>query len=93
MTPFGPYLVLGAEKHDAGPSYPSFFGFLDELRIWNTALSHAQIQLTYSRTISPDATGLVGQYRRVAANRGPYHEDLMARAYELAEHHGLAWGR
>ncbi len=28
-----PYLVLGAEKHDAGPSYPSFSGFLDEVRI------------------------------------------------------------
>ncbi|MCX8072433.1 MAG: PQQ-binding-like beta-propeller repeat protein [Candidatus Binatia bacterium] len=28
-----PYLVLGAEKHDAGPSYPSYSGFLDEVRI------------------------------------------------------------
>lgn len=28
-----PYLVLGAEKHDAGASYPSFSGFLDELRL------------------------------------------------------------
>jgi glucose/arabinose dehydrogenase len=28
-----PYLVLGAEKHDAGPEYPSYDGFLDEMRI------------------------------------------------------------
>ncbi|MCU0656900.1 MAG: LamG domain-containing protein [Polyangiaceae bacterium] len=27
------YLVLGAEKHDAGAEYPSYSGFLDELRI------------------------------------------------------------
>lgn len=31
-----PYLVLGAEKHDANPAlYPSFRGWLDELRISN----------------------------------------------------------
>jgi hypothetical protein len=28
-----PFLVIGAEKHDAGTSYPSFNGFIDELRI------------------------------------------------------------
>lgn len=28
-----PYLVLGAEKHDAGAAYPSYNGFMDELRI------------------------------------------------------------
>ena len=28
-----PFLVLGAEKHDAGASYPSYSGFLDELRL------------------------------------------------------------
>lgn len=28
-----PYLVFGAEKHDAGPAYPSFSGYLDEVRI------------------------------------------------------------
>ncbi|MBK9175584.1 MAG: LamG domain-containing protein [Flavobacteriales bacterium] len=35
-----PYLVLGAEKHDAGASYPSFNGLLDELRI-STTLRYA----------------------------------------------------
>ncbi len=28
-----PYLVLGAQKHDAGPAFPSFRGWLDELRV------------------------------------------------------------
>jgi hypothetical protein len=28
-----PYLVFGAEKHDTGPQFPSFNGFLDEIRI------------------------------------------------------------
>jgi hypothetical protein len=28
-----PFLVFGAEKHDAGPEYPSYHGWLDEVRI------------------------------------------------------------
>lgn len=28
-----PFLVFGAEKHDAGASYPSFSGWLDEVRV------------------------------------------------------------
>ncbi len=28
-----PYLVIGAEKHDAGREYPSFTGLIDELRL------------------------------------------------------------
>ncbi len=32
-APNDPFLVLGAEKHDAGSSFPSFSGWLDELRI------------------------------------------------------------
>jgi PKD repeat protein len=28
-----PYLVFGAEKHDAGPAFPSFSGWLDEVRV------------------------------------------------------------
>jgi hypothetical protein len=31
--PWDPYLVIGAEKHDAGPSYPSFAGRIAELRL------------------------------------------------------------
>lgn len=28
-----PFLVIGAEKHDAGPAFPSYSGFLDEVRL------------------------------------------------------------
>jgi hypothetical protein len=28
-----PFLVIGAEKHDAGPAYPSFSGWIDEVRL------------------------------------------------------------
>lgn len=28
-----PFLVIGAEKHDAGPSFPSYSGFVDEVRL------------------------------------------------------------
>jgi hypothetical protein len=30
-----PFLVFGAEKHDAGPAYPSYIGLLDDIRISN----------------------------------------------------------
>jgi hypothetical protein len=28
-----PFLVIGAEKHDAGPAYPPFSGYVDEIRL------------------------------------------------------------
>lgn len=28
-----PFLVIGAEKHDAGPAYPSYNGLIDEVRV------------------------------------------------------------
>jgi hypothetical protein len=34
--PNDPYLVLGAEKHDAGSSYPSYSGWMDDLRFSNS---------------------------------------------------------
>lgn len=30
-----PFLVIGAEKHDAGPGFPSFSGWIDEVRLSN----------------------------------------------------------
>lgn len=30
-----PYLVIGAEKHDAGPTFPSYNGWIDEIRLSN----------------------------------------------------------
>jgi len=34
--PADPFLVFGAEKHDAGSAYPSFDGWLDEVRVSTT---------------------------------------------------------
>jgi hypothetical protein len=31
-----PYLVIGAEKHDAGAQFPSYSGFIDEVRLSST---------------------------------------------------------
>ncbi len=65
-TPWGPYIVLAAEKHDAGPAYPSFAGDLDEFRVWSRALSAADIALVAPRIVppgSPIAVGLVGAFR------------------------------
>lgn len=63
LTPYGWYLVLAAEKHDAGAEFPSFNGYVDELRIWNVARSAAQLATTYDRVLPADTPGLVGAYR------------------------------
>lgn len=63
LTPYGWYLVVGAEKHDAGAAYPSFDGYVDELRAWSTARSAAQIAATYLRVLNPASPGLAGAYR------------------------------
>ncbi|MCX8072300.1 MAG: LamG domain-containing protein [Candidatus Binatia bacterium] len=46
-----PYLVIGAEKHDAGASYPSFSGYVDEVRVSNV--------LRYTTNFSPPSTPFV----------------------------------
>lgn len=65
-TPWGPYIVLGAEKHDAGAAYPSFAGFMDEVRIWSRTLTPDELALVRGRVVpigSPIAQGLVGAFR------------------------------
>lgn len=62
-TPWGPYLVLGAEKHDAGAAYPSFNGWFDELRVWSTARTPAELAASFDRVIAANSAGLVGYYR------------------------------
>jgi hypothetical protein len=63
ITPWGQYIVLAAEKHDAGPSFPSFAGYMDELRIWNVARSAAELAATYNQVLPASTPGLVGSYR------------------------------
>ncbi len=52
-TDSDPFIVLGAEKHDAGPAYPSFSGFLDELRI-STTLRYTSAFAPPSQPFTPD---------------------------------------
>lgn len=39
-----PFLVFGAEKHDAGPRYPAFSGWLDEVRISTVVRYEAEFE-------------------------------------------------
>jgi len=48
-----PFLVIGAEKHDAGIAYPSYSGWIDELRISNT-LRYSANFVRPSRVFTPD---------------------------------------
>jgi hypothetical protein len=49
-----PYLVFGAEKHDAGPQFPSFAGWLDEIRLSNVL----RYPVDFTRPSAPFATDL-----------------------------------
>lgn len=51
-----PYLVLGAEKHDAGAAYPSFSGWLDELRLSTVVRYPNGNFIPPSAPFIPDAT-------------------------------------
>jgi hypothetical protein len=62
-TLWGPYIVIAAEKHDAGSAYPSFNGWFDELRVWNLARSAGEIAASRSLILATNTPGLVGYYR------------------------------
>jgi CSLREA domain-containing protein len=55
-----PYLVIGAEKHDAGRAYPSYRGMIDEFRISNSIRYTANFTLP-TGPFTPD-TNTVGLY-------------------------------
>ncbi|MDJ0654032.1 MAG: hypothetical protein QNJ40_07765 [Xanthomonadales bacterium] len=63
LTPYGRFLVFAAEKHDAGAAYPSYAGYIDEVRLWATARSARQIADNYDQVVAPGSPGLVGYYR------------------------------
>jgi hypothetical protein len=48
-----PFIVLGAEKHDAGSAYPSFNGQMDELR-FSTAIRYDSVFAPASAPFQPD---------------------------------------
>ena len=54
--PYDPTLVLGAEKHDAGAEYPSFSGWLDELRLSTSARYSAAFVPPSSPFVTDGAT-------------------------------------
>ncbi len=58
-----PFLVLGAEKHDAGAAYPSYHGWLDELRV--------STGIRYTAPFTPPAQPLAADPGTVAL----YHFD------------------
>lgn len=58
--PNDPFLVIGAEKHDAGASFPSYSGWIDELRISNN-IRYSAAFTPPSAPFSPDAN-TVGLY-------------------------------
>ena len=58
-----PFLVIGAEKHDAGQSYPSFAGWIDELRLSTV--------VRYSKAFSPQLVPFVSDDNTAAL----YHFD------------------
>lgn len=59
----GPILVLGAEKYDEGPAYPSFSGFFDELRIWDDARTAHQVMASHDKVLPAYWPGIVACYR------------------------------
>lgn len=54
-----PFLVLGAEKHDAGLAYPAYNGFLDEFRLSNTLRYTTGFTPQTSEFVSDPATMLL----------------------------------
>jgi hypothetical protein len=55
-------LYLGARRY-SGADDQFFNGQLDEVSVWNTALSAAQVQDYMNRSLAGDETGLVSYYR------------------------------
>lgn len=49
-----PFLVIGAEKHDVGPDYPSYTGLVDELRL-STVIRYDAAFTPPSAAFQPDA--------------------------------------
>jgi hypothetical protein len=56
-------LRLGASNKASGEAEMFFNGAIDEVRIWNTALTQTDIQNNMHNVISPSATGLAAYYR------------------------------
>ena len=60
---FAQYWAFGAADNSNLGSGKYFNGQLDEIRIWNTAISNAQVAANYNKNIAPNAKGLVAYYK------------------------------
>lgn len=85
---WGNYVVLGAEKHDydqfeqgciAGPlprqDYPSFSGWIDEVRLWHTARSPGEIAADRMVVFAPPLPAALGAYWRFEEGSGTVLHD------------------
>jgi hypothetical protein len=78
-----PFIVLGAEKHDAGSNFPSFNGFIDELRISDA------VQYPNGSTFTPRTLPFLGTEPNTAAL---YHFDE-AVGTDISDLKGLSPGQ
>ena len=61
-----------------GIGYGNYQGQLDEVRIWNRALSQTEIETNLNRTLTGDETGLVVYYRCDENSQGPIVDSASA---------------
>jgi hypothetical protein len=64
-TPFGGSIPVSGQGFTLGshPGYEFFNGTMDEVRIWNTARTQAQIQAAMNTEIMPGTANLVAYYK------------------------------
>ena len=58
----GQHLTLGMAKNISGPDDNPFTGGIDEVRIWNTQRTAAQISANWKTTLTGTESGLIAQY-------------------------------
>lgn len=71
-------LTIGQKNPPGGPLVTGFLGLIDEARVWNRALSQAEIQLQMSLRLTGQEPGLVGYWNfddKTAKDGSIYHND------------------
>ncbi len=88
VAPNNDKLALGVDYQNS-PRY--FNGTIDEVRIWKTARTQAQIQGNMKRRVSPSSSGLVAYYQMDAGTPGGDNTGLTEVTDAAAPgHHGTA---
>jgi hypothetical protein len=76
LAPTREPLIIGQE--DLGGNHSAFLGLIDEVRVWNRALSAEEIQSRMSIQLTGEEPGLVGYWNfddQTAKDRSVYHND------------------